>query len=186
MKKVIALLLFSMIIAFADQPAIGTDCAELILKDDGSWMLDKIPDEAKLPLSPYATTYDTQLVLLHERTWEYISPDETVGVSHPAIAIAKPTMPYYRVEKKPLIRVVPKPEYPIGARSNEGMAVVKVLVDTDGVVIDVGILQSSGYVGLDQAAIKAAWYARFTPAIYHGMSVRVWVSIPIRFKLLDD
>jgi protein TonB len=94
-------------------------------------------------------------------------------------------VPYYKVEVKPKPIHIPKPVYPELARQAgiEGQAVVKALVDINGSIIEVQILKSSGNQMLDQAALKAARNAKFTPAKQRDKFVRVYVSIPIKFRL---
>ncbi|MBA7519180.1 hypothetical protein ES705_11255 [subsurface metagenome] len=60
---------------------------------------------------------------------------------------------------------------------------IKALVDIDGSIIDAQVLKSSGNQMLDQAALAAARKAKFTPAKQRDKYVRVWVSIPINFRL---
>lgn len=95
-------------------------------------------------------------------------------------------VPYYKVEIKPQPIAIPKPEYPSLARQAgiEGQTVVKALVETDGSIREVQILKSSGNQMLDEAALAAARKAKFTPAKQRDTFVRVWVSIPMRFKLI--
>jgi protein TonB len=92
---------------------------------------------------------------------------------------------YYKVEVKPQPVYAPTPDYPDLARKAgiEGKAVVKMLIDIDGSVIDVQILKSSGNQMLDEAALAAARKSRFTPAKQRDKLVRVWVSRPFDFKL---
>jgi protein TonB len=94
-------------------------------------------------------------------------------------------VPYYKVEVKPQPIHIPLPQYPELARQAgiEGQAVVKALVDVDGSIMAVQILKSSGNQILDEAALAAAKKATFTPAKQRDTFVRVWVSIPMRFRL---
>jgi len=94
-------------------------------------------------------------------------------------------VPYYKVEVKPKPIHIPKPKYPELARRAgiEGTTVVKMLVDIDGSIREVKILKSSGNQMLDQAALVAAKSAKFTPAKQRDKYVRVWVSMPLKFKL---
>jgi protein TonB len=96
-----------------------------------------------------------------------------------------PVVPFWKVEVKPTPINVPTPTYPELARQAgiEGQAVVKALVDIDGSVIQAEILKSSGNSSLDQAALEAAYRAKFTPAKQRDVPVRVPVSIPFRFSL---
>jgi TonB family protein len=90
-------------------------------------------------------------------------------------------VPYYALDEKPEPIFIPPPHVfcPM-----EGMTttVVKALIDIDGSIMKTEILRSSGSEMLDNAALEAVNKAQFKPAKYHGVPVRVWVSIPILFK----
>ena len=94
-------------------------------------------------------------------------------------------VPYYKVEVKPQPVFIPAPEYPdLPRRAGiEGKTVVKALVDVDGSIAEVKILQTSGNQMLDQAALAVAQKAQFSPAKQRDRYVRVWVAIPINFSL---
>jgi protein TonB len=96
-------------------------------------------------------------------------------------------VPYYKVEVKPKPIFQKKPRYPDLARRAgiEGQAVVKALVDIDGSVMDVQILKSSGNQMLDESALVAARKWKFSPAKQRDKYVRVYVSIPINFRLVE-
>lgn len=96
-------------------------------------------------------------------------------------------VPYYKVEVKPKPVHSPAPRYPDLARRAgiEGQTVVKALVDIDGTIMDVQILKSSGNQMLDEAALATARQWRFTPAKQRDKFVRVWVSIPVNFRLVN-
>jgi len=97
-------------------------------------------------------------------------------------------VPYYKVEVKPQPLVQAKPRYPDLARRAgiEGQTVVKALVDIDGSIRNVQILKSSGNAMLDEAALAAARNWKFSPAKQRDKYVRVYVSIPINFRLVDS
>jgi protein TonB len=97
-------------------------------------------------------------------------------------------VPYYKVEVKPKPIVQVKPGYPDLARRAgiEGQTVVKALVDVDGSIMNVQILKSSGNQMLDEAALAAARKWKFSPAKQRDKFVRVYVSIPINFRLVDS
>ncbi len=94
-------------------------------------------------------------------------------------------VPYYRLEVKPTLVTSTRPVYPDLARRAgiEGVTAVKMLVDTDGSVIKVEIIKSSGNALLDQAAVTAARQHRFTPARQRDRLVRVWISRQFTFRL---
>lgn len=76
-------------------------------------------------------------------------------------------------------------EYPEIARKAgiEGRVIVNVLVDTDGRVVETKILKSLGHSGCDEAAVKAIRSVRWKPAKQRDRPVKVWVGIPVIFKL---
>ena len=94
-------------------------------------------------------------------------------------------VPCYALEDEPMPFLVPMPKYPESARWTglEGEVVVKALIDINGSVLDVKILVSSGIKDLDNAALFAAKNAKYEPITYFSIPVRVWASIPIKFKL---
>jgi protein TonB len=96
-----------------------------------------------------------------------------------------PVVPFWKVEVKPQPVSVPTPNYPELARQAgiEGQVVVAAMVDVDGSIISAEVMKSSGNQSLDQAALEAAYRAKFTPARQRDKPVRVQVSIPYRFSL---
>ena len=65
----------------------------------------------------------------------------------------------------------------------EGRVYVNVLIDEKGNVIDTKILKSLGNNGCDEAAVAAIRKAKWKPAKQRDKAVKVWVGIPIVFKL---
>lgn len=90
-----------------------------------------------------------------------------------------------------LVDIPPKPitrgsfKYPPAAKKNgvKGYVVLSVLVETDGSVNQVQVLESSPSGIFDAAALQGirAWH--FEPAKYKGDTVRVWAKQKIRFDL---
>ena len=90
-----------------------------------------------------------------------------------------------------LVDVPPKPvargsfKYPPTAKKNgiKGYVLLSVLVETDGSVNQVQVLESSPSGIFDAAALQGirAWH--FEPAKYKGDNVRVWAKQKIRFDL---
>lgn len=77
-----------------------------------------------------------------------------------------------------------KVEYPDIAKrvGLEGTVIIKTAIDENGNVIKTSILKSIGG-GCDEAAIAAIEKTKFKPGYQMGRAVKVWMSIPIRFKL---
>ena len=68
----------------------------------------------------------------------------------------------------------------------EGRTVLQFVVETDGSVGDIQVIQSAGNDGLDRAAIAAVRPSRFEPGRVDGEPVRVRFALPITFRLPDD
>ena len=79
---------------------------------------------------------------------------------------------------------IPDAIYPAAARGTgrEPRVLLAVLVDEHGRVAEVRVKEgdSSG-LGFDEAAVAAAWRARFLPATRNGAPVRSWSELMIDF-----
>lgn len=90
-----------------------------------------------------------------------------------------------------LVDIPPKPitrgsfKYPSTAKKNgiKGYVVLSVLVETDGSVNQVQVLESSPSGIFDTAALQGIRSWHFEPAKYKGDTVRVWAKQKIRFDL---
>ena len=92
-------------------------------------------------------------------------------------------VPFWHVESPPeLVHAVP-PKYPEIARKAqmEGKIFLHLLVGKNGEVEDVQFIK--GPEIFKEAAIKAARQFRFSPALQNDKPVRVWMAVPIDFKL---
>lgn len=93
------------------------------------------------------------------------------------------------VSARPRYRSNPKPEYPLNnrRRHEEGLVVLSVLVQPDGLPGKVSLDRSSGYDALDRAALEVVrrrW--TFEPArTATGVAVEDTVPVYIRFSLSD-
>lgn len=80
-----------------------------------------------------------------------------------------------------------EPVYPDRARRNgwEGLVVLIVRIQPDGLAGSVTVNQSSGYDSLDQAAVDAVQKWRFIPAKDResGQAITAYTRIPVIFKL---
>jgi TonB family protein len=88
------------------------------------------------------------------------------------------------VEKEPTVIKKVEPVYPASAMSEniQGQVWVKIWVDHTGQPREVKI-KSTDHEWLNAAALEAARQWRFTPAMYDGKPVSIWVTIPFRFRL---
>jgi periplasmic protein TonB len=79
----------------------------------------------------------------------------------------------------------PAPRYPPVSRRlrEEGLVMLKVLIDERGVACSIEIESSSGFARLDHAAREAVARAAFRPYVEDGEPRRALVLIPIEFYL---
>jgi periplasmic protein TonB len=79
----------------------------------------------------------------------------------------------------------PVPRYPPVSRRlrEQGLVMLKVLIDERGVACSIEIESSSGYTRLDHAAREAVARAEFRPYVEDGEPRRALVLIPIEFYL---
>jgi protein TonB len=134
-------------------PRIGTDPISDVLPDSIEFQSDLIPDAPRPPNPPED---------LHEFIAIYETPEPIGG---------------YSALKANL-------EYPAMARrvGREGTVVVVAFIDESGIVRKAEVAKGIG-LGCDEAAVAAVLKTRFHPATQRGKSVKVRVSIPIRFRL---
>lgn len=79
----------------------------------------------------------------------------------------------------------PSPEYPLSARQagQEGLVLLRVLVDRQGQPEQVRLEQGSGFAVLDRAALQAVQRWTFVPARRGAEPVKAWIEVPLRFRL---
>ena len=80
----------------------------------------------------------------------------------------------------------PAPVYPSQAiaHNQEGMVMLRVLVDEQGRPAEVEIEQSSGFRLLDECAlriVRSRWH--FVPAQRGGTTIAAWARVPIMFRI---
>ncbi|MDX1646153.1 MAG: energy transducer TonB [Longimicrobiales bacterium] len=86
-------------------------------------------------------------------------------------------------QPRPLFGEVPI-EYPLHLwdQDLEGETILRVRVGDTGGVDSVEIIESSGHVAFDSAAVEGALQLRFTPARRGGERIEVWAQVPVRFS----
>lgn len=75
--------------------------------------------------------------------------------------------------------------YPRAARlsSTEGQVLIAALINEEGKVDSTRVIKSLGPMGCDEAAIEAIRKVKWNPALQRKKAVKVWVSIPVFFRL---
>jgi protein TonB len=79
----------------------------------------------------------------------------------------------------------PQPVYPSMSRrmGEQGVVMLRVLVNEKGQAEQANIQQSSGFSNLDEAGRQAAMRALFKPYIEDGKAIQVYVIVPINFRI---
>ena len=93
------------------------------------------------------------------------------------VSEAKPLTPIKRVE----------PKYPSSAArvGREGWVKVSMVVDTDGTVKDVVVLDSMGGKGFEREALKAVQSWQYSPAEINGEKIEQCSTVQLDFRLAD-
>lgn len=98
-----------------------------------------------------------------------------------------PETPYEigEVDEPPQIIDYTKPRYPKVAERNglEGIVILKVLINEQGVVVQTKITEVRGFRGFGGAAVQAVRQWRFRPAMIKETPVSVWCTQEIRFEI---
>ena len=70
------------------------------------------------------------------------------------------------------------------ARKVQGNVTLHLHIDTAGYVWpeSTQVVESSGYTGLDSAAVKGSQELRFRPAMLHGEPIAVSIMLPVYFR----
>ncbi len=69
----------------------------------------------------------------------------------------------------------------------EGIVYVKVLVGVDGRTQKAEVIKSKPEnMGFEKSAMEAIWKVKWQPAKQREQKIRVWVSIPVQFKLVSS
>jgi TonB family protein len=78
-----------------------------------------------------------------------------------------------------------KPEYPSASKrlEEEGTVQLKILVGTDGKVIESAVEKSSGFRRLDEAARAALSKCQFKPGTEDGVLIQSWASMKFTWRL---
>ncbi|MCS6944015.1 MAG: TonB family protein [Sutterellaceae bacterium] len=103
------------------------------------------------------------------------------SAGEPAPAAAAPPV---LVEQVAYAHFVP-PQYPAVSRrlGEQGLVVLRVLIDEEGRPVAVDVHQSSGFARLDQAAAEAVRRARFRPHREGDRPRAAIALVPVRFEL---
>jgi TonB family protein len=126
-------------------------------------------------------TVHGKAVPVRVRVWVPFIPGEKNAV--PEILPAR-IVSVGKLDRPAIPIITPEPEYTEAAKlaKFEGVALVHVLVDTEGNPQDIRVLRPIGK-GLDEKAIEAATKYKFAPALRWGMPIPFPVTIEMNFRL---
>ena len=79
----------------------------------------------------------------------------------------------------------PPPPYPALSKrlGEQGLVVVRALIDTDGSAKRAELKTSSGFEQLDKTAIDTVLKWRYVPGKRNGQPEAMWFDVPIHFQL---
>jgi protein TonB len=143
----------------------------------------EVPPPPVVKLRPEPVDVEPPIVMI-----ELDEPEESTAItvalqSKPAAAAAPIGLPPLVSEVEYV--VAPQPGYPSASRRlrEQGLVVLRVLVDERGKAQQLSVHESSGHERLDRAALDAVGRAAFKPYVANGLAQRVYVLIPIEFAL---
>ena len=149
------------------------------------------PEDRALPRPPdpaamtFAEPEETRPVMKTPETVfeKQKEPETPTKVAAPSAPAAAPKQA--RVDAPPKPKRTIRPDYPRRARQRgqEGEVTLEIRVDAEGRVDSVEVVGSSGFAELDDAAVRAARAARFTPAKSGERSVASKARLTLAFRL---
>ena len=116
---------------------------------------------------------------------KFPEPKEDPQTLKPQIPSPQPAPRQARLDAPPHPKRNIRPDYPKGARQRgeQGDVILEIRVNAEGAVDHVKVAVSSGFAELDEAAVKAARTAKFSPARSGHDPVASTVRLKLQFKL---
>lgn len=143
---------------------------------------EEAPPEAERAEDPLPPDPTATKLAEPEPERERMETPEIPPPSPPAPAVAPKQA---KIDAPPKPHKAIKPDYPKGARQRgeQGDVVLEIRVNAAGIVDRVDVVSPSGFPELDEAAVRAARTARFTPAKSGGSAVASTARLTLTFKL---
>jgi periplasmic protein TonB len=149
--------------------------------------------EARPAMRPPEPATVTPVVIVAVPDMPLIDYPEAVASSERAISAPQRSVDSAPIADRSIPRLVsaveyvrePSPRYPAQSRrlGEQGIVVLRVVIDERGRACDIEIESSSGHERLDRAAREAVATAAFRPYLEDGAPRRALVLIPIEFFL---
>jgi len=128
------------------------------------------------------------LVLLFVLASPLVAQDSSAAPANKAVKVDSQVIVFMEaeVEQRPSLLSIPPLRYPDYLRQMgvEGRVIVRAIIGTNGRAEpkSIDIVQTPD-PGFNAAARDFVWLARFSPAKINGRPVRMWITIPIDFKI---
>ena len=180
-----------LILIYAVLAALDVVPMPLITPTNTTRVIDQTVKQIPLPPPPVHST------LVTPTTTEIPVPRISVdpGVTGPTItpptqgAVTAPVTPEVFTAASAIAATHTIPSYPALDRrlDHEGTVLLAVTIGADGNVSDASVLKSSGYDGLDAAAVawvKEHW--RYKPAMHNGNAVAATARAEVTFRLTQN
>lgn len=170
---------------------------------EASAAADGAPTKRTAPLKPRTNPHHREVALVGESaTAEPTVASDASALSPVSDAVAPTAAPAgslvpariseapigsATISAKPRYRTNPKPDYPLPCkrRQEEGIVLLSVVVQADGLPSAVSLNRSSGHPLLDRAALDAVRTWTFEPGRAAGVAVSSLVVVPVHFSLSD-
>ena len=142
--------------------------------------LRREPGEIKFPEPREDVRLKTKDVLKEVPPKDNRTVEQSEQANNPPVAPRQA-----RLDAPPKPKRSIRPDYPKGARQRgeQGDVVVEIRINAKGTVDDVAVAVSSGFPELDEAAVKAARAAKFSPARSGHDAVASTARLKLSFKL---
>lgn len=123
------------------------------------------------------TTLDT-----HRPALPVPPADSATGAGRPALFAPMSTRPRILNQAEVARRL--EAAYPSALRDAGvgGEILLPVHIDETGTLLEARVAGSSGFDGLDRAALRVSRAFRFSPALNRDRPVAVWIALPVRFR----
>jgi protein TonB len=146
-------------------------------------ILPEPPQEREAPPPPAPTFVPMQLPSMEPPVVQIAVEEAPRAITMVASDTPKPVPPAPRVVSEVAYLRAPAPQYPSESRrlGEEGMVLLRVMIDEAGRADRIEIERSSGHSRLDNAARAAVKSALFRPYIENGVARAVLATIPIEF-----
>ncbi len=120
--------------------------------------------------------------------WRPMEENLVVLFNADVVSLGKKTERKKPENNPPTLHSTAYQEYPRLAQFKglEGTVDLNLLIDKEGNVNDAKVVESSGYMILDNAAMTFVRKLKFNPAKQAGMPVPVWISWSLKYELRDS